>query len=100
MANSIKAVPDGLRLRADGTVPVVNSRDVAEVFERPHKDVLGSIRGLEIGEDVRRSWFRSATVTDSYGREQPSYDLTRQGFVLLVMGWTGERAMTFKVAPT
>jgi len=100
MANSIQPVPDGLRLRADGTVPVVNSRDVAEMFEKDHRHVLRDIKALEIGPDLGRSWFRSATVTDSYGREQPSYDLTRQGFVLLVMGWTGERAMTFKVAPT
>jgi Rha family phage regulatory protein len=48
----------------------------------------------KIGPDLGRSWFRSATVLDSYGREQPSFDLTRDGFTLLVMGWTGERAMT------
>jgi len=42
-------------------------------------------------EALRRSWFRAVAAQDSYGREQPSFDLTRQGFMLLVMGWTGER---------
>jgi len=34
--------------------------------------------------------FRPVTTLDSYGREQPSYDMTRDGFTLLVMGWTDE----------
>ena len=72
---------------------VVNSRDVAEAFERPHKDVLSSIRVLEIGEDFRRSWFRETTVTDGYGRQQPAFDMTRDGFTILAMGWTGAAAM-------
>jgi phage regulator Rha-like protein len=36
-------------------------------------------------------------VPDAYGRDQPAYDLTREGFTLLAMGWTGEKAMAFKV---
>ena len=29
---------------------------------------------------------------------QPAYDMTRAGFVLLVMGWTGAKALDFKIA--
>jgi len=105
MANSIEAVPDGLRLRADGSVPIVNSRDVAEMFEKRHDNVLRDINGLELSSELRRcDWFRETTSQTAGGNGAvltvPSFDLTRDGFVLLVMGWTGERAMTFKVAPT
>jgi len=105
MANSIPPVPDGLRLRHDGTVPVVNSRDVAEVFEKEHKNVLRDIDHIRIGSNLSASeWFREVlSDVDTFNgasRALRSFDLTRQGFVLLAMGWTGERAMTFKVAPT
>jgi hypothetical protein len=35
---------------------------------------------LDISSDLRGSWFRPATSLDAYGREQPSFDLTRDGF--------------------
>jgi len=80
-------------MRDDTGVPVVNSRDVAETFGKEHSKVLRDIRDLEIEPNLARSWFRQSSVSDSYGREQPSFDLTRDGFTLLVMGFTGERAM-------
>jgi phage regulator Rha-like protein len=40
---------------------------------------------------LSRSWFRPATALDSYGREQPSFELTRDGFSLLAMGRKGAR---------
>ena len=86
-----------LRLRADGLVPVVNSRDVAEVFKKQHGHVIRDINGLEISPDLERSWFRPAPYVDGYGREQPSYDMTRDGFTILAFGWNGPRAMDFKV---
>lgn len=79
---------------------MVNSRDVAEAFGKEHKNVIRYINGLEIDSDLSRSWFRPCPSLDAYGREQPSFDMTRQGFTLLVMGWTGERAMQFKVRYT
>ena len=79
-----------IRHRVEGGVPLVNSRDVAEKFEKRHADVLRDIDGIlsKIDANPHRSWFQTVTVWDSYGRQQPSFDLTRQGFTLLVMGWT------------
>jgi Rha family phage regulatory protein len=85
-----------VHVNGDGT-PVVNSRDVAEAFEKRHDHVLRDIEALGISPELGRSWFRPSSSPDSYGREQPSFNLTRQGFTLLVMGWNGERAMQFKV---
>jgi Rha family phage regulatory protein len=79
---------------------VVSSRDIARVFEKEHKIVLRDIRGI-IAQDPDwgdRYNFVPIFETDSYGREQPVYLMTRDGFALLVMGYTGEKAMAFKKA--
>ena len=89
----IPALVAELKLRAESGVPVVNSRDVADAFGKRHDNVVRNIKDLEISSDLRTSWFRETSVLDAYGREQPSFDLTRQGFTLLVMGWTGEPAI-------
>jgi prophage antirepressor-like protein len=65
-----------LCIRADGLVPVVNSRDVAEVFGKAHDKVCRDIKALDISPDLATSWFRATVFQDSYGREQPPYDMT------------------------
>jgi len=96
MSNEIAA---SLNLRAAEGVPVVNSRDVAAAFGKDHRHVLRDIDGILHSPDLGGGWFREIrtehpTVT---GRLDRSFDLTRDGFTLLAMGWTGERAMAFKV---
>lgn len=101
--SSLPAICAEMRLRAaeDG-VPVVNTRDVAEFFGKDHKNVLRDIDSILHGSnlsDGQSGWFREVrsehpTVA---GRLDRSFDMTRQGFTLLVMGWNGERAMQFKV---
>lgn len=85
------------RVRIEDGETLTNSRDVAEWFEKRPGDVLRDIRALEIDADLRRSWFRERMQPDAYGREQISIDMTRDGFTILVMGWTGARAMEFKI---
>src|SRR4030095_460391 len=85
----------------DGT-PVVNSRDVATVFEKEHKNVLRDIDALLHGSNLSGGsggWFRELQSEHPAisGRFDRSFNLTRDGFTLLMMGWTGERAMQFKV---
>lgn len=79
---------------------VVSSRDIARVFEKEHKIVMRDIRNI-IAQDP--DWgdgynFVPISESDGYGREQPVYLMTRDGFTLLVMGYTGEKAMGFKKA--
>lgn len=74
------------------------SRDVAEVFGKEHNKVLRDIRELECSEGFRLSNFGQSSYTNAQGKEQPCYQMTRDGFTLLVMGYTGEKAMQFKEA--
>lgn len=79
-------------------VTVVTSLDVAETFGKEHRHVLRDIRELECSDDFRLSNFGQTSYLDSQNKSQPMYYITRDGFTLLVMGYTGEKAMRFKEA--
>lgn len=77
---------------------VVTSLDVAETFEKQHAHVLRDIKELECSEGFRLSNFGESSYINSQNKKQPMYYMTRDGFTLLVMGYTGEKAMRFKEA--
>ena len=75
---------------------VVSSRQVADNFGKQHKDVLESIRGILAAENSAPKFFYESTFTNR-GKQYPEYLLNRDGFSLLVMGFTGEKALEWKV---
>ena len=79
-------------------VTVVSSLDVAETFGKEHKNVLKDIRELNCSEEFGRLNFEPTDYVDEHNRKQPMYYMTRDGFTLLAMGYTGEKAMKFKEA--
>lgn len=79
-------------------VTVVTSLDIAETFGKEHKHVLRDIRELECSDEFRQSNFGLTYYSDMQNKKQPMYYITRDGFTLLVMGYTGEKAMRFKEA--
>lgn len=88
-------------IRVEKNVPVVSSRDVAMTFDKRHDHVLRDIDNLirykpNFGEIS--TWFIRREETDSRGRSQPMFLMTRDGFSLLAMGFTGKKALQFKIA--
>ena len=79
-------------------VVVANSRDVAAFFGKRHDHVLRDIGNLTKATPPDLGWFLDAPYRDAKGEYRPSWDMTRDGFTLLVMGYTGQDAMRFKVA--
>lgn len=79
-------------------VTVVSSLDVAETFEKDHKNILRDIRQLECSDEFRRLNFEQSEYLNEQNHKQPMYYMTRDGFTILVMGYTGEKAMRFKEA--
>ena len=80
---------------------MVDSRFVAEIFEKEHFHVLRDITKITetksgLSEEFIKNNFHKDKYKDSTGRKLPCYKLTRDGFVVLVMGYTGEKAMHFK----
>lgn len=98
-------------------VPFCSSLQVAEAFEKLHKNVLADIERIgqlkiqpsaetsdipqsDVIDTVANFFkdnFRRTTYINSQNKKQPMYLLTKDGFTLLIMGYTGERAMRFKI---
>lgn len=85
--------------RENCEILTANSRDVAEHFEKEHKNVVRDIErlGVEIGSKLSVSYFIPSEYQDSMNRKQTEYLLTRDGFSLLVMGFTGQKALEWKL---
>jgi Rha family phage regulatory protein len=81
----------------DGQV-YANSRDVADFFDKRHDNVMADVQGLLKSQDTPSDWF-SPLLVHNQQNHQPYWtaDMTRDGFTLLVMGYTGPKAMGFKV---
>lgn len=94
---------------------IVSSRDVAETFEKEHKEVIRSIEGqkdangktkhiglidqLQQGGEIHlENYFILSEYIGENRRKYKEYLMTRDGFTLLAMGFTGEKAMKFKLA--
>jgi Rha family phage regulatory protein len=89
----------GLGLIEKSGKVVVSSRDIARVFEKRHADVMRDVRTiLDVDDDFNQRNFALVEYTDAKGESRPEYLITRDGFTLLVMGYTGEKAMAFKKA--
>lgn len=79
---------------------LTTSLKVAETFEKRHDHIIRDIRDLiNQMEDVPKNgeMFFTTTMPDKYGRKQPAYLMNRDGFTLLAMGFTGKKALQFKL---
>lgn len=76
---------------------VVSSREVAKNFGKQNQHVMQAIRDLETSVKNSTNLFIESVYEDSYGRKQNEYLLTRDGFSLLVMGFTGKKALEWKL---
>ncbi|EEQ7824910.1 transcriptional regulator [Escherichia coli] len=77
---------------------VTTSVAVAEFFRKVHKNVIQKIEALECSSEFTELNFKPSEYTDSTGRKLPMYQITKNGFVFLVMGFTGKKAAAFKEA--
>ena len=81
---------------------VTTSLKVAEVFGKRHDHILRSIEKLECSENFRRPNFGETLIQVQMPkggtRESKAYNITKDGFVFLAMGFTGKEAARFKEA--
>lgn len=79
---------------------VTNSRHIATVFGKRHDNIIRDIKALIIEQDCGEFAllnFEETSYLDEWGRKQPMYQMTKNGFLLLVMGYRTKKAMKFKV---
>ncbi len=86
-----------IKLRNNNGEILASSREVAEHFEKRHKNVLQSIKNLTAKNSAMKNMFIESEYISSRGREEKEYLMTRDGFSLLVMGFTGVKALEWKL---
>jgi Rha family phage regulatory protein len=82
--------------------PMVSSLQVAKHFDKAHDNVLRDIRNLlkDLPADWAAANFEDISISTDLGhttRQDPAYMMTRDGFSLLVMGFTGKTALVWKL---
>lgn len=78
---------------------LTNSLLVAEKFKKNHRDVLESIRNILTSAENSAvlQMFDESQYVNEQNKEQPMFIMNRDGFTLLAMGFTGKKAMKFKL---
>ena len=80
---------------------ITASNQISDAFGKRHCDVIRRVESLDIPEDFKLRNFASSeySVVNELGKtvKYKSYNITRDGFVLLAMGFTGKKAMEFKI---
>jgi Rha family phage regulatory protein len=75
---------------------MATSLQVAERFGKRHDTVLRAIQNLECSPGYRLRNFAESSYLNRQGKTQPMVEMTRDGFVILAMGFTGPQAMAWK----
>lgn len=76
---------------------VVTSRQIAEDFEKRHADVIEKIEEFIKTENSVMTMFIESSYKAGTGKSYKEYLITRDGFSLLVMGFTGSKALQWKL---
>lgn len=77
--------------------PVASSRQIAENFGKEHKNVLQTIDNMTAENSALLQMFHLSEYTTSQNKKLPMYLMNRDGFSLLVMGFTGKAALEWKL---
>lgn len=79
---------------------VTTSQIVAQVFGKRHSDVLRDVRNLKCSDDFRKRNFalmvEMKELPQGGAQKSEFYEMTKDGFSFLVMGYTGAKAGQFK----
>jgi Rha family phage regulatory protein len=75
---------------------IVSSKAVSDKFKKVHKHLLRDIEKLQCSDEFRESNFALSSYTSKQNKILPCYDITRDGFAFLCMGFTGKKAATWK----
>ena len=83
-------------IHRDGDRLFVTSLKVSGHFGKQHKNIIQAIENLECSQEFRQLNFQPSSYNNSQNKAQPMYEITRDGFAFLVMGFTGKQAALWK----
>lgn len=89
-----------IEITIENEQPITTSRNVASNFGKQHKNVLQAIDELKTGlaENSANLFYESEYVHHQNKQSFREVLMTKDGFTLLAMGFTGKRALEFKLA--
>ena len=87
---------NNLVIQGGNGLDVTTSLIVSQVFNKEHAKVVRDIESLSCSPDFNAANFGVIEYTDTRGRTQKAYEMTKDGFSFLVMGYTGAKAGQFK----
>lgn len=76
---------------------VTSSLQVAQTFGKNHQHVIRDVENLKKDVSNFGQMYVESSYLDSYNRKQRMYVINRDGFTLLAMGFTGKKALQFKI---
>ena len=84
-------------IKINNGVATTTSLKIADVFEKEHRHVLRDIKNIANKDKYfNGSNFGLVEYCDKKGEARPMYNITRDGFTILVMGFIGEKAFEWK----
>lgn len=87
---------NGIEIKYENNQMLVSSLEVAKNFGKEHKNVLQTIGNLVAENSATKSMIYETSYKNR-GRQYPMYYMNRDGFSLLVMGFTGKEALEWKM---
>jgi Rha family phage regulatory protein len=78
--------------------PIISSLEVANIFGKEHYNVLRDIKALvsECSEEFSALNFEGVDYKDAKGEMRPSFNMNRDGFTMLAMGFTSKKAAAYR----
>ena len=106
MENNVQVIENQELVKVENNQVVVDSRSIAEHFGKRHDKLLHEINRMygdfcaEVGMPKMVDtpmFYKTTYLNKQNGQEYPMYIMTRDGFSLLVMGFTGKKALEWKI---
>lgn len=92
---NITEIDDLIIIAEDGRL-MTDSIKIAKKFGKRHDRVLRAYDNLGCSEEFNRTNFGEIEYVDTKGRSQRAIAMTKDGYSILAMGFTGPEAMKFK----
>jgi Rha family phage regulatory protein len=76
--------------------PIVSSKDIADKFGKVHRTVVRAINSLDCSDEFREHHYTQSSYVSEQNKKLPCYNMTRDGFTFLCMGFTGPESAKWK----
>jgi Rha family phage regulatory protein len=75
---------------------ITNSKNVADVFGKSHRNVTADIKKLDCSDEFRALNFQHSSYLSKQNKRLSCIEMTKDGFAFLCMGYTGKKAAKYK----